>query len=60
MSCVPHSTHPVADRSAGSHSSSPGIKDRAGRLAIFLVAPFLVFSYYTAVTVLKLAGQKHA
>ncbi|QJW93369.1 hypothetical protein FTUN_0875 [Frigoriglobus tundricola] len=33
------------------------IRDRFGRMVLFLTAPFLVFAYYTAVMVLKHAGR---
>ncbi|WP_171469571.1 hypothetical protein [Frigoriglobus tundricola] len=57
MSCVPHSTHPVCDRVATSSTHTLEIRDRFGRMVLFLTAPFLVFAYYTAVMVLKHAGR---
>lgn len=53
MSCVPHSAHPSANRPATSDTRAHDIRDRVGRMVLFLAAPFLVFAYYTAVMVLK-------
>jgi hypothetical protein len=50
MSSVTHAT---------THASTPGENDRLGRLVLFVTAPFLVFAYYTAVTVLKFVGRRH-
>ena len=59
MSCVPHSAHPVAGRAVTIDSPTLEMRDRVGRMVLFLAAPILVFVYYTAVLVLKHSGREH-
>ncbi len=59
MSSVPHPTCPSTARFTDPNAPTLGEGDRVGRLVLFLTAPFLIFAYYTAVTVLKFVGRGH-
>ena len=69
MPSVAHSTHRTQPPPAPTYQNKRNrilpttagqlIKDRIGRLAVFLVGPFLVCAYFVVVTMLKFTDRGH-
>jgi hypothetical protein len=52
----PDSVGLVGDRSANPSSKTIGGRDLCEKFLVSMTSPFLILGYYTAVTVLKIAG----